>query len=116
VSAHEEFSPSSLPHLQACPGWRGGLPSADASRGTDIDKTITDCIRGDVVDIPEEIQDQVSYAADVLEEVREWVGFPADEFTQRFLPGLIPGTGGYADFVAVNEFDGNWIAGSGGGP
>lgn len=95
------YSPSTLPHLQKCPGWLGGGSSAAAQRGTDLDACITALISGEFVDVPVEFQDQVEFALDAFEQALKRFRTPADVTPQKFIRTAIPEVYGTADLVLV---------------
>lgn len=105
MTGHAEFSPSRLVMLQQCAGFLGGLPSAAASRGTDIHATIAAVISGELVTVFPEDQPLVDYARACLDEAIRWCAEPCEVLAEVRLTGQIPGTSGTADAVIINEFE-----------
>lgn len=98
------YSPSTLPHLQKCPGWLGGGSSAAAQRGTDLDACITALISGEFVDVPVEFQDQVEFALDTYEQALTVFGNDKPTICpQHFVKTLLPEVYGTADLVLLGS-------------
>lgn len=105
MSAHAQYSPSRLPLLDKCPGFLGGAPGEAAKRGTAIDAVVTAIVSGNMVEIPEEYEDQVAFALQAVEDARFSLDPGAVLLPQERLETVIPGVYGTADLVIVNEFD-----------
>lgn len=103
--SHALYSPSRLPLLEKCAGFLSGPAGEAAKRGTAIDAVVTAIVSGNMVEIPEEYEEQVAFALQAVEDARFSLDPGAVLLPQERLETVIPGVYGTADLVIVNEFD-----------
>lgn len=107
---HEKFSPSRHPMLSYCPGWKSSEESGPAAeRGTRIHAIIEDFLsksdKGLVFSEDEMLAASraIGWFQDVI-----LVEHPGITFMfEKYVPGLLPDTGGTLDVVGVDDFDAN---------
>jgi hypothetical protein len=108
---HEPYSPSRLPYLEACPGWRGdGAPGPLAARGTRIGEILARYMIDGT--LPDDLADgdaeAVDYGAQALDAIAaEWPDLIWTE--ERFVSTGIIGCGGYTDLLSVDDLLGEAV-------
>jgi len=109
VGEHAEVAPSSLDFLAECPGYRpSGESSAAADRGTDFHAIMASVVKGESVNVPDELAELVAFAEQAYRRIFDGFGDGAgdfDVFVEERLYTELHGIWGTTDVALVDTFE-----------